>query len=114
MLETLYDRSPDNGSLVSEFISSLKIEMNLSSGHRWNFVFLLCKLSKYSGYKSYKELSREDILAFLNSLRKNEASDPPHTWIGTYNLYKIMLVRLFKWLYFPDIESKNRPNPEVI
>jgi hypothetical protein len=40
MVEKLFDRSPTNGSLVSEFISSLKIEINLSAGHKWNFIFL--------------------------------------------------------------------------
>lgn len=35
------------------------------------------------------QLSREDVLAFLNSFRKSEVSDPLHKWIGTYNLYRV-------------------------
>jgi integrase len=37
-----------------------------------------------------------------------------HKWIGTYNLFRIHLLRFFKWLYSPDIEPNKRPNPSVI
>ena len=37
-----------------------------------------------------------------------------HKWIGTYNIYRIYLLRFFKWLYYPDIEPDKRPKPEVI
>ena len=56
-------------------------------------------------------MSREDIISFLESYRKPEASDVMHKWIGTYNIYRVHLVRFFKWLYYPDLESKKRPKP---
>jgi integrase len=59
-------------------------------------------------------MTKDDIVSFLDGLRKPEAADPLHKWIGTYNIYRIHLLRFFKWLYFPDIESKKRPKPEVI
>lgn len=37
-----------------------------------------------------------------------------HRWIGTYNIYRIHLVKFFKWLHYPDLEPKKRPKPEVI
>jgi hypothetical protein len=43
--------------------------------------------------KPLKQLDREDILAFPDSLRKSETADPLHKWIGTYNLYKTHLMR---------------------
>jgi hypothetical protein len=64
--------------------------------------------------KSFKEMTREDILSYLDSLRKPEASDPMHKWIGTYNLYIMHLIRFFKWLYYPDIEQSKRPKPKVV
>jgi hypothetical protein len=39
---------------------------------------------------------------------------PLHKWIGTYNVYRIQLMRFFKWLYSPDIEQKQRPKPSII
>jgi len=57
---------------------------------------------------------RTDILAFLDSFRRNETIDPMHRWIGTYNIYRTLLVRFFKWLYFPDIELGKRPMHKII
>jgi hypothetical protein len=51
---------------------------------------------------------------FLDSLRKPEESDLLHKWIETYNIYRVLLIRFFKWLYYPDLEQKKRPNPSVI
>jgi len=59
-------------------------------------------------------MAREDILKFLDSFRKIESIDPLHKWIGTYNMYRIHLMRFFKWLYFPDIEQDKRPKPSIV
>ena len=53
-------------------------------------------------------------MAFLDSIRKPESFDPMHKWIGSYNFYRIQLIRFFKWLYSPHIEPDKRPKPEVI
>jgi integrase len=37
-----------------------------------------------------------------------------HKWIGTYNLFRIYLLRFFKWLYYQDIEPDKRPKPSVV
>jgi hypothetical protein len=37
-----------------------------------------------------------------------------HKWIGTYNLFRIHLLRFFKWLYYPDAEPGKRLKPSVI
>jgi hypothetical protein len=39
-----------------------------------------------------KEMNREDILSFLDSLRKPEVSDPQHKWVGTYLNCQVLLV----------------------
>jgi len=53
-------------------------------------------------------------LAFLDNLRKPENVDPMHRWVGTYNTYRIQLIRFFKWLYSPVNEPNKRPKPEVM
>ena len=80
-----------------------------------NYINVLTKLSKfYNNKKSFKEMNREDILLFLDSFRKPENSDPLHKWIGTYNLYAILLIKFFKWLYYPIIEPHKRVKPQVV
>jgi hypothetical protein len=59
-------------------------------------------------------ITRNDLISFLESFRKSEASDPMHKWIGTYNTYRNHLLRFFKWLYYPDIEPTKRSKPQVI
>ena len=85
----------------------MKTELNLSDNYREGVIKLLCKISKYhKNKKSFKTMTRNDIVSFLESFRKPEASDPLHKWIGTYNTYRIHL---------SDVEPEKRPKPaEVI
>jgi hypothetical protein len=107
----------ENALTICDYISTLKSEINPSDGYRKNNILLLCTFSiffKNAKSKQFKDMTREDILSFLDSLRKIESVDPLHKWIGTYNVYRIQLMRFFKWLYSPDIGQKNRPKPSII
>jgi integrase len=111
-------KGKENAMTICDYISSLKSEINPSDHYRRDTIMLLCNLStffnKNANVKSFKEITREDLLSFLDSYRKPESIDPLHKWIGTYNTYRMQLMRFFKWLYFPDIEQKKRPKPSVI
>ena len=80
-------------------------EINPSDNYRRDNIKLLTKFSIFHHNKVFKQMVRQDVLGFLDSHRKTEASDPLHKWIGTYNLFRIYLLRFFKWLYYHDIES---------
>ncbi len=41
--------------------------------------------------KFFKELTKQEILEFLNNLRKPIAEDPTQRWIGSYNGRQIIL-----------------------
>jgi integrase/predicted nucleic acid-binding Zn ribbon protein len=106
--------SSNNVLTISEYIQSMKIEINLSNHYRRDLILLLCTFSKYNYDKPYNDLKRRDILAFLNSFAKPEESDPLHKWIGTYNIYREHLQRFFKWLYHPNVGPAKRPKPSVV
>lgn len=106
--------SMDNRLIIIDFLSSMKLEINISYNHKRNYIRLLHKLSKFYHDKSFKGMTRDDVVSFLNSVRKLEVDDQLHRWIGTYNSYRTLLVRFFKWLYSPDIEPSKRPKPQVI
>src|SRR5947209_1927940 len=96
-------------------MSSLKSEINPSNGYRKNTIILLSTFSIFfKNAKTFKEITREDLLSFLDSFRKVETVDPLHKWIGTYNLYRTELMRFFMWLYYPNLEYNKRPKPPVI
>jgi len=100
---------------ICDYISSLKSEINPSDYYRRDVIILLCNfLIFFENDKSFKDITREDLLSFLDSFRKIESVDPLHKWIGTYNLYRIHLMRFFKWLYSPSMEYKQRPKPPLI
>jgi hypothetical protein len=62
----------------------------------------------------FKEMTREDVLSFLNGYRKSESIDLLHRWIGTYNMCRVLLVQFFRWLYYPDLQALDRSKPSVI
>ena len=119
-LEPLYAKAleniPNENTLaIVDFVLNTKTEVNLSDNHKRNYISVLAKLSKfYHNKKSFKEMNREDILLFLDSFRKSENSDPLHKWIGTYNVYTVLLIKFFKSLYYPDIEPHKRVKPQVV
>jgi site-specific recombinase XerD len=103
-----------NGSIIADYIKAMKSEVNPSASYRRNVIEVLIAFSKHHNSKNFKDLTRDDILSFLDSFRKQEEVDPLHKWIGTYNLYRTHVQRFFKWLYSPEVEHKKRPKPEVI
>ena len=106
--------SKGNKVSIIDFISSMKLEINISHHHKENYIRILHKISKFCHDKPFKEMTRDNVVTFLDSVRKLEGDDQLHKWIGTYNLYRNLLIRFFKWLYYPEIESSKRPKPPVI
>src|SRR2546425_6147369 len=107
--------SKGNAAVIADYIMSMKTETNLSDNYRRAVIILLTRFSIFfSNQKTFKSMTRDDILKFLDSFRKIESVDSMHKWVGTYNTYRIYLMRFFKWLYAPDIESDKRPKPSVI
>ncbi|HEY9386824.1 MAG TPA: hypothetical protein VIP70_07275 [Nitrososphaeraceae archaeon] len=100
--------------VIIDYLLAMKTEKNLSLNFRAVIIKILNKLSVFCHFKAWETITREDILAFLDSLRKTDAADPLHKWIGTYNLYRNVFVTFFKWLYYSDIEAKRRPIPVCI
>jgi integrase len=107
--------SQDNALTICNYIMAMKTEINSSDSYRRTNIAILTKLSKFfRNQKSFNQIRREDVLSFLDILRKPESLDPLHKWVGTYNLHRVQLIRFFKWLYYPDIESGKRPKPLAV
>jgi hypothetical protein len=99
-----------NIETICEYAIAMIAEINPAVMHRKNQVEVLCYLSEFhNNQKLFSDMTRNDILAYLDSLRRPEASDPEHKWIGTYNLRRVYFSRFFKWLYSPSLEPKQRP-----
>jgi hypothetical protein len=100
-----------NVLVICDYISSLKSEINPSNNYQRDSIILLCKLSVFfKNDKTYKEMTREDLLSFLDSFRKVEAVDPLHKWIGTHNLYRIHLMRFLSGCTFRILNTGKDQN----
>jgi hypothetical protein len=116
----LLNKIPNEDALViMDYVMSVMTEVNPTDNYRIDIIRILSKFIIFCRNgchisKPPNQLGRQDVLAFLDSFRKPEVSDPLHRWIGTYNLYRTHLLRFFKWLYSPNVESDNRPKPSVV
>jgi integrase/recombinase XerD len=104
----------ENVPTIINYIDAMDTEINYSSNYGNNTIGSLYRFSKYHKNKPFKDITRNDIVEFLDSLRKTETNDPLHKWVGNYNLCRIYLLRFFRWFYSPDIEPSKRPTPAVM
>jgi len=113
-VQVLRTKPSKNLDIINEYITTMQTEINLSKGYKTLTVEILTKLSRFHKDKPFANMKREDIIAYINSLRKPDAQDPMHKWIGTYNLYLMCIKRFFKWIYKPALDPKQRPKPQII
>jgi site-specific recombinase XerD len=99
----------ENSEIISDYSLIQKKEMNLSETYRSTTLSVLIVFCKALHNKPFLDITRNDILSYLESLRKPEDIDPLHKWIGSYNLKRECLAKFFKWFYNPDIAAKDRP-----
>jgi hypothetical protein len=108
------DVSPQNALTISQYVLTMKNEINISDSYREITIKILQNLCKFVRYKDFLNITREDVLCYLDNLRQPETSDPFHKWVGTYNLRRIILPKFFKWLYYPNEDSKKRKIPTFV
>jgi integrase/recombinase XerD len=111
----LLEISKQNSTYIIDFvINELKRENNASVNYVRINIYAIAELVKHSKKSDLKKFIKEDILSYLDSLKKTEIQDPMHKWIGTHSLHRITIIKFFKWLYYPSIESKKRPKPKIV
>lgn len=75
----LLPANKENTLIICDYISSLESEINPSKHYTNDIIILLCTFSTFFKHtKPFKEMTREDVLSFLDSFRKTEGVDPMH------------------------------------
>lgn len=111
----LLELSKQNSTYIIDYvINDLKRENNASINYIRMNIYAIVDLAKYFKKEDIRKVTREDVLSYLDSLKKAETQDPMHKWIGTHSLHRIIIIKFFKWLYYSEIEPKKRPKPNVI
>jgi integrase/recombinase XerD len=103
--------SEENALTVCNYIIAFKHEVNPRPSYIKYTIQFLSELSKAVGVKKrFDDFTRDDILLYFDSCRKSETEDPMHKWIGSYNTKRIILIRFFKWLHYPGVDTPKRRN----
>jgi len=103
-----------NCQVIIDYVLDFMTEVNPAQDYRLNTIGKLKRLAEYYHPRSFKALSRQDIVDYLDTFRKPESVDPLHQWIGTYENTRIIFMRFFRWLYYPEFEDGKRPKPDVM
>jgi len=51
-------------------------------------IYAIVDLAKYCKREDIRKVARDDVLSYLDSLKKAETQDPMHRWIGTHSLHR--------------------------
>jgi integrase len=97
------EANPANAMIINNYIIAEEAEINIQETTKSDKIKKLCLLSRFFRHqKCFSEMTKSDILSYLNSLRKSNDIDPIHRSIGTYNGRQMVFMKFFRWLYNPD------------
>jgi integrase/recombinase XerD len=101
--------SEENALTMCEYIIAMKREINPRLTYKRYTIQFLSELSRTVGIqKKFIDMTRDNVLCYLDNCRKSENDDPLHKWIGSYNTKLVILSRFFKWLHYPNVEDPKR------
>ncbi|MFZ0221411.1 MAG: hypothetical protein WAM42_06930, partial [Candidatus Nitrosopolaris sp.] len=58
--------NPDNAAIIYDYVSAEQTEINIKESTKGDKIKKLCWLSKYLNHKSYRRMTKQDILQYLN------------------------------------------------
>jgi hypothetical protein len=86
MLNKLLLENPINIEIICNYIVAEQNEINIKESTKETKIKRIIHLSKFfDNKKSFYDMTKEDILDYLNNLRKPSSIDPTHKSIGTWN-----------------------------
>ena len=99
----IVNTSWSNGKIIHDYITAEEAEINIQESTKGDKIKKLCLLSRFFQHrKCFSEMTKTDILSYLNSLQKPVSNDPTHKSVGTYNGRQMVFMKFFRWLYNPD------------
>ena len=63
----LRSAGPNNVKVIVDYILTMKCEVNLSDHYKRDLIEVLSRFSKYSNNKPFKDLTRSDVVGFLDT-----------------------------------------------
>jgi hypothetical protein len=95
--------NPTKAATLYDFLMAQQNELNIKESTKESTIKRIIWLSTDLNHKTFNEITKDDILAYLNSRVKKPASvDQTHKWICTYNGTQMVFSSFFRWLTNPD------------
>ena len=116
ILKRLASTNQENVNIIYDYVIAEETELNIKNSTKEGRIKVLVWLSNfYNDTKSFRDLTKQDILEYLNSLRKALSEDSTQRWIGSYNSRQIIFSKFFRWLYNPDEpDQRKRMMPQCM
>lgn len=110
ILRELKEKMPEQQAWdIVRYVKAMMSEFDPTKKTKKTLTQQLMLLSKHFEHKKpFKEMTRDDILTYLNSCRRAEEKDPLHQWKGTYNVRLAAFKKFYRWLYYPNLGRKER------
>lgn len=104
-------RNQENADTICKHILTEQVEFNIKNSTKEGKIKILVWLSNFfDDKKRYQDMTKENILSYLNNLRKSQ--EYGNGWINTYNNRQMVFLKFFKWLYNqdePDLTKRIKP-----
>ena len=114
-LKKLSRENPNNARLICDYILTEQTEFNIKESTKEGKIKILVWLSNFHNGKNFIDMTKQDILKYLNNLRKSSEEDTSHKWIGSYNGRQAVFLKFFKWLYQSnELDYRKRNIPECM
>ncbi|HJT84431.1 MAG TPA: hypothetical protein VJ697_08105 [Nitrososphaeraceae archaeon] len=116
LLCEVLDKNVENAKIICDYIIAEQNKFNIKESTKEDKIKRLFQLSRFFNHnKSFFEMNKENILEFLNSLRKPSHLDLNHKSIGTWNGRGMLFLKFFKWLYNPnESDPRKRETPDCM
>lgn len=93
MLNELLLQNPINVEIICNYIIAEQNEINMKESTKETKIKRIIHLSKFfSNKKSFYDMTKENILDYLNNLKKPSSIDPTHKSIGTWNARQMLFL----------------------
>jgi hypothetical protein len=114
--QRMFLRLPTNKDilLLADFIIDSYHERNIAVATKQAYITSLVYLSRYLGHKkTFPEMNAQDVIGYLNSIKRSIEADSDQRWVSTYNLNASVYLKFFKWLTQRDLPSSERKLSQV-
>ena len=77
----------ENCLTIVNYILAMQTEISPAQSYRITTILNLKYLAEfYNPPKSFRDITRQDLVDYLDRFRKPESVDPMHKWVGTHEL----------------------------